>query len=62
MTAAQAYSILEAIDEINVMKENLELVEPTAEDLVNEDEVEKLKQEKHLLNIQEWIGCLNRNL
>lgn len=37
MTAAQAYSILEAIAEINGMKENLVLVEPTAEDLASED-------------------------
>ena len=46
MTAAQAYSILEAIAEINGMKENLILVEPTAEDLASEDEAAEIRTRK----------------
>lgn len=46
MTAAQAYSILEAIAEINGMKENLVLVEPTAEDLANENEAAEIRTRK----------------
>lgn len=46
MSASQAYSILEAIAEINGMKENLVLVEPTAEDIAREDEAEELRTRK----------------
>lgn len=46
MTAAQAYSILEAIAEINGMKDNLVLVEPTAEDIANEDEAAEIRTRK----------------
>lgn len=46
MTAAQAYSILEAIAEINDMKDNLVLVEPTAEELANEDEATEIRTRK----------------
>ena len=41
MTSAQPYSILEAIDEINGMKEKLVLVELTTEDSTSEDETKK---------------------
>ena len=46
MTAAQAYSILEAIAEINELKKNLVLVEPTAEDLASEDEAAEIRTRK----------------
>jgi len=46
MTAAQAYSILEAIAEINGMKENLVLVEPSAKELEIEDEAAELRTRK----------------
>lgn len=46
MKAAQAYSILEAIAEINGMKENLVLVEPTSEDIAVENEAEEIRTRK----------------
>lgn len=46
MTASQAYFILEAIAEINGMKENLVLVEPTTEDLASEDEATEIRTRK----------------
>jgi len=46
MTAARAFSILEAIAEINGAKENLVLVEPTQEEVAKENEAEELRTRK----------------
>lgn len=46
MTAAQAFSILETIAEINGARDNLKLVEPTVEDLARENEAEEIRTRK----------------
>lgn len=46
MEAHDAYAILETIAEINNLKDNLVLVEPTLEDIKREDEAEEIRTRK----------------
>lgn len=57
MSAAQAYSILEAIAEINGMKENLVLVEPTKEEIAIEDEADEIRTKRSYTKLprMDWM-------
>ena len=46
MNAHDAYSILETIAEINDLKENLVLVEPTSEEIKKDEEAEEIRTRK----------------
>lgn len=73
MSAHQAYSILETIAEINDLKQNLILVEPSVQDIKAEEEAEEMRTkrthatlprmgwliEKGVINIGEKIHLIN---
>ncbi len=54
MTAAEAYSILETIAEINDLKENLVLVEPTKEEVEDEDTATSIRVSRKLPKM-DWL-------
>lgn len=62
MEAHDAYSILETIAEINGLKDNLVLVEPTLEDIEKENEAEEIRTRKSPQRYPKFDWLIEQNI
>lgn len=62
MDAHDAYSILEAIADINGLSENLVLVEPTAEELAKEDEALSIRTKRSVTQLPKMDWLINQGV
>lgn len=62
MDAHDAYSILEAIADINGLSENLVLVEPTAEEQAKEDEALSIRTKRSVIQLPKMDWLINQGV